>query len=117
VADSEGNAVWLFSYGTLQQDNVQLATFGRRLEGRPDSLPGYAVSVVAIADAAVVATSGAVHHPIVRMTGDPADEVAGTVFRITPAELAAADAYEVADYKRTAVRLKSGLEAFVYVAA
>ena len=32
-------------------------------------------------------------------------------------ELAAADTYEVSAYKRIAVRLKSGLEAFVYVAA
>jgi len=39
------------------------------------------------------------------------------VFRITTAELAAADTYEVSDYKRIAVRLKSGLEAFVYVGA
>jgi hypothetical protein len=39
------------------------------------------------------------------------------VFKITPAELAAADTYEVSDYKRIAVRLKSGREAFVYVGA
>jgi hypothetical protein len=65
----------------------------------------------------VIATSGKKHHSIVRHTGNASDEIAGTVFRITPAELAAADAYEVADYKRIAVRLKSGLEAFVYVAA
>ena len=117
MTDIASDGVWLFSYGTLQQDNVQLATFGRRLEGRPDFLPGYAVSMVAIADAAVVATSGAAHHPIVRRTGVATDQVPGTVFRITLAELAAADAYEVADYRRVAVRLKSGLEAFVYVAA
>ncbi len=41
----------------------------------------------------------------------------GVVLRITAAELAAADTYEVSDYKRVTVRLKSGLEAFVYVAA
>ena len=39
------------------------------------------------------------------------------MFRLTPAELAQADSYEVSDYKRIAVRLKSGLEAFVYVGA
>jgi len=43
--------------------------------------------------------------------------VAGTVFEITPAELAAADAYEVSDYARVAVKLKSGVEAWVYVRA
>ena len=116
MSDTEGDALWLFSYGTLQQEEVQLATFGRRLEGRPDILAGYGTSLVAIADPAVVAMSGKTHHPIVRATGNDADEIAGTLFRLTRAEFAAADAYEVADYKRIAVRLKSGLEAFVYVA-
>ena len=39
----------------------------------------------------------------------------GVVFRIAAEELAAADTYKVSDYKRIAVRLKSGLEAWVYV--
>jgi hypothetical protein len=39
------------------------------------------------------------------------------VFRITPEELAAADRYEVSDYKRIEVTLKSGLVAWVYVKA
>ncbi|MBL0899079.1 MAG: gamma-glutamylcyclotransferase [Reyranella sp.] len=109
--------VWLFSYGTLQQDEVQLATFGRLLEGRRDALPGYATSLFAIEDAEVVKTSGKTHHLMARPSGNPSDEVPGMVFRITPAELAAADTYEVSDYKRIAVRLKSGLEAWVYVGA
>jgi len=113
---SEAN-VWLFSYGTLQQEEVQLATFGRRLEGRADALPGYATSLLEIKDADVIATSGKTHHLLALPTGNPADEVAGVVFKITPEELAAADTYEVSDYQRVAVRLKSGLEAFVYVAA
>lgn len=110
-------SVWLFSYGTLQQEEVQLATFGRRLEGRVDTLPGYATSLLEIKDADVIATSGKTHHLLALPSGNQADEVAGVVFKITPEELAAADTYEVSDYKRVAVRLKSGLEAFVYVAA
>lgn len=109
--------IWLFSYGTLRQTNVQLATFGRELEGREDALVGFIRSMIAITDPAVVATSGETHHPIVARTGNTEDEVAGTVFRITAAELAAADSYEVSDYKRIAVRLKSGCDAFVYVRA
>lgn len=109
--------VWLFSYGTLQQEDVQLATFGRRLEGRADALPGYATSLLEIRDAEVVKTSGKTHHLIAQASGRAEDEVPGVVLRITAAELAAADTYEVSDYKRVAVRLKSGLEAFVYVAA
>jgi hypothetical protein len=109
--------VWLFSYGTLQQEGVQLATFGRLLEGRADALPGHATRPFEITDADVIATSGKTHHLMARPTDNPADAVAGMVFRITAAELAAADTYEVSDYKRIAVRLKSGLEAFVYVGA
>ena len=39
------------------------------------------------------------------------------VFRISADELAAADHYEVADYVRVQVRLKSGRDAWVYVKA
>ncbi len=109
--------VWLFSYGTLQQEDVQLATFGRLLEGRADALPGYATVPLEITDPDVIATSGKKFHTMARPSCNPADEVSGVVFRITPAELAAADTYEVSDYKRIAVRLKSGMEAFVYVGA
>ncbi len=109
--------IWLFSYGTLQQSDVQRATFGRLLEGSRDTLPGYGRSLVEIRDPEVIATSGKTHHPIVRWTGKAGDVIEGHVFKITPEELARADAYEVADYKRVAARLGSGLQAFVYVAA
>jgi gamma-glutamylcyclotransferase (GGCT)/AIG2-like uncharacterized protein YtfP len=65
----------------------------------------------------VVATSGKTHHPIVEPSPNPADEVAGSVFEITARELAAADEYEVSDYKRVSVRLRSGVQAWVYVRA
>ena len=107
----------LFSYGTLQQDDVQRSTFGRLLRGRPDALVGYAQAWLEIEDAQVVATSGKTHHPIVRRTGQPADRVAGTVFEVTDAELAHADAYEVADYQRVRAGLASGAQAWVYVDA
>lgn len=109
--------VLLFSYGTLQDRNVQLAHFGRQLQGRPDSMPGYRQTLIAISDPQVIATSGKTHHPIVEPSADAADEVAGSVFEITAQELAAADKYEVSDYKRVSVKLKSGLQAWVYVRA
>jgi gamma-glutamylcyclotransferase (GGCT)/AIG2-like uncharacterized protein YtfP len=112
---TEDATILLFSYGTLQQENVQLASFGRRLDGTPDAMPGYRNSMLEITDPEVIRTSGKRFHPIVEPSGNAADEVAGTVFRITAAELAAADAYEVSDYKRILVRLKSGAEAWVYV--
>lgn len=107
----------LFSYGTLQQEAVQLATFGRLLGGDPDALLGYAQFMVAIEDPQVVATSGKSHHPIVRYTGDGESRVAGMVFDISPQELAQADAYEVAAYKRVLAPLQSGRQAWVYVDA
>jgi gamma-glutamylcyclotransferase (GGCT)/AIG2-like uncharacterized protein YtfP len=107
----------LFSYGTLQQDDVQRATFGRLLAGCLDTLPGYSQAMHQIDDPGVVATSGKTHHPIVQPSGDAAERVAGTVFEISDAELAQADVYEVAAYRRVAVTLSSGLQAWVYVDA
>ncbi|HXB51255.1 MAG TPA: gamma-glutamylcyclotransferase family protein [Rhizomicrobium sp.] len=106
----------LFSYGTLQQEEVQRASFGRKLAGVRDALPGWRQELVEITDPEVLAKSGERFHPIV-LPGDAADRVEGTAFEITPAELAAADRYEVADYKRVAVTLLSGRNAWVYVKA
>lgn len=108
--------VRLFSYGTLRQSDVQVALFGRTFTGTPDVLPGYRLSVLEIVDPQVAATSGSDRHPIARASGDPNDEVAGTVFEITEAELAAADDYEVDEYTRALVPLGSGLTAWVYAA-
>ncbi len=107
----------LFSYGTLQQEEVQLATFGRKLTGHADELLGFHQSLVKINDPQVVATSGKTHHPIVKFSGDGGDRVAGSVFEISDAELANADKYEVAAYKRVAADLASGVSAWVYVDA
>ena len=109
--------VLLFSYGTLQDRAVQLANFGRELSGSSDSLPGYATSLIAIRDQGVVATSGKTHHTIAQRSGNLADEVPGMVFKITPDELAAADRYEVSEYTRVQVTLKSGLQAWAYLRA
>lgn len=105
----------LFSYGTLQQENVQIATFGRVLKGAPDALIGFKQELVEITDPDVLAKSGERFHPIVMRSGVDADRVTGTVFEITAEELAAADRYEVHDYERIAVTLASGGGAWVYV--
>jgi hypothetical protein len=105
----------LFSYGTLQLESVQLATFGRKLTGTADGLPGFEQSLVRIEDPAVVATSGKTHHPIV--TGRESDVVNGTAFEVTTEELQSADSYEVSNYKRISVTLLSGVRAWVYVDA
>jgi hypothetical protein len=108
----------LFSYGTLQQGPVQLATFGRRLAGTRDELPRFEPASVKIADPQIVAASGATHYDNAAFTGRADSRVSGTVFEITDAELAAADEYErPSGYLRIAVRLASGREAWVYVEA
>ena len=107
----------IFSYGTLQQDNVQLSTFGRLLEGHGDELVGAEKSLLRIDDEKVVATSGRADHPVVRLNGLATSRVRGTVYEITDAELARADRYEVAEYKRVGLVLASGKEAWVYVDA
>ncbi len=112
---SDARSQKLFSYGTLRQAQVQMASFGRLLQGREDVLPGYRLGQLEITDLDVLAKSQARFHPIAEESSG--GQVAGTVFEITEAELAAADAYEVADYKRVSVRLKSGVEAWVYARA
>ena len=108
----------LFAYGTLQQEDVQLSTFGRRLQGQTDELVGFERSFVRIEDPEVLASTGKMHHANVTFNGRKDSRVRGTVFEITEAELAAADEYEGRDaYKRIAVMLASGNQAWVYVAS
>jgi gamma-glutamylcyclotransferase (GGCT)/AIG2-like uncharacterized protein YtfP len=108
----------LFSYGTLQQANVQLSTFGRLLQGQRDELLGFEPSLVRIEEPHVVATSGKTHHANVTFNGRNDSRVSGTVFEITDAELAAADQYEqLAAYQRVTAMLASGKQAWVYVDA
>ncbi|WP_240037176.1 gamma-glutamylcyclotransferase family protein [Leifsonia flava] len=107
----------LFSYGTLRLASVQRGTFGAELPTRDDALPGFRLGVLKITDPHVIALSGSDEHPILERTDDPADSVAGSVLELTPEQLAAADAYEVADYVRVTVTLASGTRAWVYVAA
>jgi hypothetical protein len=117
MAEPDEPQIPLFSYGTLRQDNVQMATFGRRLEGRPDRLAGFALAPMRITDAAAIAASGADVHTIARPDERAAEPIDGIVFRVTAAELAAADRYEAGPIRRIRVRLVSGAEAFVYVSA
>jgi GNAT superfamily N-acetyltransferase len=93
----------IFSYGSLRQEDVQWSTFGRLLEGERDELRGFGLS-----------TTGS--HSDILFNGRDDSRVVGTRFEVSDAELAAADEYERrAKYKRIAVTLASGSEAWVYV--
>lgn len=106
----------LFSYGTLQLEQVQLDTFGRLLKGEPATLTGYIVGEVEITDAAVLKSSGQRYHPALIKTGQTTDSVTGTIFSISEQELASADSYEVDDYVRVEERFSNSNNAWVYVA-
>lgn len=109
------DAEYLFSYGTLQIESVQLAAFGRKLDGQPDALIGYRVELVATKDHDFEIKSGATQHRNLRYTGIASDLVEGTVFQLTKEELEQSDAYEPWDYQRRQVQLKSGAKAWAYL--
>ena len=96
---------YLFAYGTLQQEDVQRATFGRPLQGESDALVGFERTM-------------ARGHVTASETGRPDDRVAGVVFEVTEADLSAADKYEErASFARITGTLASGKQAWVYVDA
>jgi gamma-glutamylcyclotransferase (GGCT)/AIG2-like uncharacterized protein YtfP len=105
----------LFSYGTLRQRNVQVSVFGRELEGWADAIVGFDLDEVTITDPKVIETSGSDRHPMLRPSTRPGAAIEGTAFQVTGEDLMAADDYEVTDYRRVTVPLRSGRRAWVYV--
>jgi gamma-glutamylcyclotransferase (GGCT)/AIG2-like uncharacterized protein YtfP len=108
----------MFSYGTLQKRDIQIAHFGRELTGHTDALPGYVRRTEPITDPAVAALIRESHYANAEPSSNPEDAVSGIVFEITEDELAIADKYETAaKYRRISVRLRSGDQAWIYVRA
>ncbi|ADG78276.1 AIG2 family protein OS=Tsukamurella paurometabola (strain ATCC 8368 / DSM / CCUG 35730 / CIP 100753 / JCM 10117 / KCTC 9821 / NBRC 16120 / NCIMB 702349/ NCTC 13040) OX=521096 GN=Tpau_1655 PE=4 SV=1 [Tsukamurella paurometabola] len=107
----------VFSYGTLRLPSVQAAIFGGPVPARAAALVGYRSEPLTITDPAVIARSGTDVHPMLVPTGDPGDRIEGTVLELDDTQLAAADDYEVDDYRRVRVLLESGEQAWVYAFA
>lgn len=105
----------LFSYGTLQKEQVQIETFGRVLKGEKDVLKGFKLEMLEITDPEVLRKSNQKYHPILVFSGNVEDEVEGVLFEVTEEELLKADEYEVDDYKRIETVFKSGKSGFIYV--
>ena len=105
----------LFSYGTLQKEQVQIETFGRLLHGEKDVLTGYKLKMLEITDPEVLRKSSQKYHPILEFSGNANDEVDGVLFEVTDKEILQADQYEVDDYKRIETAFKSGKIGFIYV--
>ena len=62
------------------------------------------------------AASGKSHHAVVRFNGRDDSRVRGMAFEVSDGELASADRYEPAGYKRICALLASGRGAWVYAA-
>jgi gamma-glutamylcyclotransferase (GGCT)/AIG2-like uncharacterized protein YtfP len=107
---------FLFSYGTLQKEKVQLELFGRLLDGTKDILEGYQLASIEIKDQAFLAKGEEQYQLTAIPSNNNADLIEGTVFEISEADLILADVYEPNNYEKTRVTLQSGKEAWIYVA-
>ncbi len=105
----------LFSYGTLQLEQVQQQSYGRLLIGSKDTLQGYKLEKLEITDLEVLITSSQQFHPIAIKTDQPYDCIHGVIFEITEQELLNTDQYEVADYTRVLETFISGKKAWIYI--
>ena len=97
--------MYLFSYGSLQQEEVQLLLYNRILIGSKDELKGFKLAEKLLD----------FKYPIIFETKSISDKVSGIVFEITIDELRNTDEYEGEYYQRVRVKLASGREAWCYV--
>lgn len=107
---------FLFSYGTLQKKRVQLDLFGRVLQEMKDTLECYKTVSIEIKDEKFLANGEDKLQRTLIRTSDNNDRVGGTVLELSSEELAKADQYEPDNYKRIKVTLRSGKEAWIYLA-
>lgn len=106
----------LFSYGTLQKDEVQIELFGRLLGGTKEVLRGFKIATIEITDANFLAKGEDRFQKTLIRTNDENDSVEGVSLEFTREELLLADGYEPENYKRLKVKLESGAKAWIYVA-
>lgn len=105
----------LFSYGTLQLEQVQMETFGRLLKGEKDTLIGYELKMLEITDPEVLRKSNQQFHPILEFSGNESHLTEGMLYEVTDEEILRSDEYEVDDYKRVETIFKSGKQGFIYI--
>ncbi len=96
---------YLFSYGTLQESDVQKMIFARALKGNRDTLKSHAISEGMVGGL----------YPTIRESQDSDDRVEGFVYIIREEELPLVDTYEGEAYTRKKVVLESGVNAWVYL--
>ena len=107
---------WLFSYGTLQNEKTQLEIFGRAIHGVNDVLNGYKISTIEITDSSFLSKGESKYQRTLMASGNIDDAIEGTVLELTSDELTLADKYEPENYRRSKITLRSGKQAWIYVA-
>ena len=95
----------LFTYGTLQNPEIQRIVMDRELTGKKDTLIGYRLEHEKVLG----------RYPAVIHTGNPKDKVRGMVYKTSFRDLFLCDEYEGTHYKRIRETLNSGLESWVYI--
>ena len=106
----------IFSYGSLQEEAVQLSIYGRALRGEPDELLDCVCTQIKVPKWHKAAANGVTHYANVSFTPGSGSRVAGTVLELSDSELAASDGYERdAEYVRVMTTLASGRRAWVYL--
>lgn len=101
----------LFTYGTLQQDDIQDHIYGRVLSGTNETLVGYIIKEIEIEE-----EFGIVKYPIITPTENSKDTIKGIVYELTLAEIRQTDNYEGSHYKRVEVELQSNEIVWAYSA-
>ncbi|MDC6387578.1 gamma-glutamylcyclotransferase [Maribacter sp. PR1] len=96
----------MFTYGTLQEKEIQLGVFSRLLGGFDDTLHGHRISDHKVAG----------RYPTLELTENTQDQISGKVYILTDEELKKADFYEGEAYNRIEVILSSGRKAWTYLA-
>lgn len=94
---------YVFVYGTLQREDVQLSVLGRKLDTVSDKLRDYKQDEVII---------NGNKYPIA--VNSKRSLVEGSIIEVTDEELQKLDKYETPAYERVKVISDSGRQAFVY---
>ncbi len=111
---TEGNER-LFTFGTLQDPDIQRAVFGTVIEGTKDVLEGYIIDHIEYREQDDNLLSGPRRYLAIEPSENSSEFIPGIVIELTEDQLDRADAYEGPAYARIKVVLASGRMSWVYV--
>ncbi|WP_432221197.1 gamma-glutamylcyclotransferase family protein [Flavobacterium sp. TMP13] len=100
----------LFSYGTLQSEEIQIQVFNKLLTGTADQLLGYKLK-----DLKIEEEFGMEDYFVAIPSENPQDAIKGVLFDISTEDLDKADLFESKSYKRVEIILKSGTTAWIFI--